>query len=287
MTSLSDLFFNEIRLFEEFLLNTLNERSAEHPEWRKLYESMRYSLKNGGKRFRPALSMITAQVLGKDPKRILPFAVAVEMIHTYSLIHDDLPLLDNDRERRGQPTNHVVFGEPMALLAGDALQSWAFELIATSNDHSHPVATLKALGVLAKASGVDGMVGGQVIDIAILNGAERTIDDLKRMHQMKTGALITAAVEGAAILCEADFEEQRLLREYAQWTGLAFQLSDDILDYEPQYPERSGYPSILGLEATRIALREAVQAARDCLSRLQRDTKVLEQIVEFNLNRER
>lgn len=285
MTSLKEMISEEINLFENYLPSIFESRSSHHPAWSRLYESMRYSLNNGGKRFRPALALLTAKTLGHDPQAILPFAAAVEMIHTYSLIHDDLPMLDDDDERRGEPTNHKIYGEPMALLAGDALQSLAFEVASDSSSGSTPERILESSRLLARACGVDGMVGGQAIDIAVLEGADRNKDDLLLLHSMKTGALIEVSVEGAAILAGATHPQRAALKEYGLWTGLAFQLADDLLDFDPTEPERSGLPSLLGEEKTRESLMQAVDKAVMALESQGFGTSVLKSIVEFNLTR--
>ena len=193
-----------------------------------LYAAMRYSALAGGKRVRPFLTLETAALFGGDPSRAVYFAVALEMIHTYSLIHDDLPCMDNDDMRRGKPTNHKVYGEATAVLAGDALLTGAFELLCAADLPSDTIRA--AVRVLSEAAGSDGMVGGQIMDLAAENG-EIPFDTLVKLHSLKTGAMITAAVRlGMLAAGEFDEEKQNALRAYAHYVGLAFQIVDDVLD---------------------------------------------------------
>lgn len=196
-------------------------------------EAMEYSLKSGGKRIRPVLALAVCEVLGGNAKEILPFACAIEMIHTYSLIHDDLPAMDNDDLRRGVPTNHKLFGEAIAILAGDALLNYAFEQmvehIESINDKFRE--NIMAMKVISVASGIRGMIGGQVIDIQSENSSVSK-DVLQQMHRMKTGELIKAPVLATAYICKAEPEKLERLKKYAENIGMAFQIKDDILDIE-------------------------------------------------------
>ncbi len=196
-----------------------------------LLESMRYSVDAGGKRVRPRLTLEFCKLCGEDMQSALPFACAVEFIHTYSLIHDDLPCMDNDDMRRGKPSNHIAFSEDTALLAGDALQSLAFEVMLSPQTLSKVPAdrVAEAAYTLAKLSGADGMVGGQVIDLAY-EDKEATEDIINQMHLLKTGALIKAACLMGVIVAGADKEKLLAASEYADCVGLAFQLVDDVLD---------------------------------------------------------
>lgn len=243
----------------------------------RLHESMRYSVCAGGKRIRPALCLMIAEgfgVAGNGPMRA---AGALELLHTYSLIHDDLPAMDDDDLRRGRPTNHKVFGEATAILAGDALLTLAFEWMARVADYDVPAGrAVSAVKAFAEAAGHAGMVGGQMLDIDAEN-REVTIDDLRRIHRLKTGALLTASVRIGGILGGADPDEMRKLTEYGRHIGLLFQIVDDILDVEgdatalgktPGSDMRLGkatYPALLGMdgakgEATRVR-DEALNAA--------------------------
>lgn len=192
----------------------------------KLFESIRYSILAGGKRIRPVLTLEFARLGGIDWHLALPYACALELIHNYSLIHDDLPCMDDDDLRRGVPTNHKVFGETMAVLAGDALQPEAFRLIAQAPSLSAK-SRIDAVDVLAKAAGADGMVGGQVLDTAC-NVQDEEL--LTLLHQLKTGAMIAAAAELGCVAAEMDVEKRAQAIEYAAQLGLAFQIRDDMLD---------------------------------------------------------
>ena len=201
--------------------------SGDAPQ-KRLYEAMNYSIFAGGKRLRPMIMMMTAKMLGKSPDTVLPFACAMEMIHTYSLIHDDLPAMDNDDLRRGKPTNHKVFGEAEAILAGDALLTKAFEVVSEyDEDGVDKSRVLRAIKVLAVSAGSEGMVGGQDIDIY---GDLSELDKLKHMHSLKTGAIIRASGVIGAILSGADEKQIRAVDEYCYNLGIAFQIQDDLLD---------------------------------------------------------
>ena len=193
---------------------------------KRIYEAEKYSLMAGGKRLRPVIMMMTAKMCGMEPEKVISFAVAIEMIHTYSLIHDDLPSMDNDDLRRGKPTNHKVFGEAMAILAGDALLTKAFEIAASSSDID-PKQVLRAISVLSQAAGDNGMIGGQVVDIESRNEDEEL---LKYLHSLKTGALIKASGMVGAILAGATDEEVAAVESFCGNLGMAFQIQDDILD---------------------------------------------------------
>jgi len=214
-----------IEMTEEALKKYL--KIEDNPQ-KKIYEAMAYSLFAGGKRLRPVIMLMTAKMCGKDPAICLPFAVALEMIHTYSLIHDDLPSMDNDDLRRGMPTNHKVFGEAMAILSGDALLNKAFEIVSDYKmEGVTPTQVLKAISYLAKASGTEGMIGGQVVDIESRN---EDIELLRYLHSLKTGALIRAAGVCGAILSGANDDEISAIDEFCLNLGIAFQIQDDILD---------------------------------------------------------
>ena len=194
--------------------------------WGDLYESMRYSLLAGGKRIRPVLTLEFAHLAGLPWERALPVACALELVHTYSLIHDDLPCMDNDDLRRGKPTNHKVYGETLAVLAGDALQPEAYRLILTAPGLGAEVRAACAL-ILAEASGADGMVGGQVLDTL---HAPRTEEELTEVHSLKTSAMISGACALGIAAAGGDSALMAAARAYAQQLGLAFQIRDDMLD---------------------------------------------------------
>lgn len=278
------MFESEISKIVSFLDNWFVKKETESHGLSQLNSSITYSMFSSGKRFRPLLSLLTAKALGEEEETVLAFACATELIHTYSLIHDDLPLMDNDDFRRGQPTNHKVYGEAMALLAGDALLTEAFRMISESYTQK-PQLGLKAVSLLAKASGRDGMVGGQAIDIKALEGHKTSIEELKTMHAMKTGALIAVSVEGAALLSGATTEEQTRLREFGELLGLAFQLSDDVLDHQEGEEELSGFPLVMGVEETKAYLQEVTKKALESLEGFGDSAEALKKVVEFNINR--
>lgn len=195
-----------------------------------LVEAMRYSALSGGKRLRPFLTIISAQIFGINPKDALRTAAAIELVHTYSLIHDDLPAMDNDDFRRGKLTCHKKFNEATAILAGDALLTYAFEILSDSETHKDPFIRCELIKTLALASGFDGMVGGQMMDLE--NASNKiTKEQLAKLHRLKTGALFVASCEMGAILGHANSQEKSALRYYAHDLGLAFQIKDDILDH--------------------------------------------------------
>lgn len=194
-------------------------------------EAMSYSLMAGGKRLRPALAFMACELFDGNVEEVLPFAGAIEMIHTYSLIHDDLPAMDNDDYRRGKLTNHKVYGEAYAILAGDALLNKAFEIMLEAVSKNPSDEAIKAAAYVAKAAGVHGMIGGQCIDIYYEN-KEIDLNILRQMHEKKTGALIKAPLIAGALIAGASEEDLLRIEEFGQLIGLAFQISDDILDVE-------------------------------------------------------
>lgn len=213
---------------EQYLKHAVKE--SENPQ-KLIYEAMNYSLLSGGKRLRPVLLLGTYELFQDNEEAAIPFACAMEMIHTYSLIHDDLPAMDNDDYRRGRLSNHKKFGEAAAILAGDGLLNRAFEtgLEAAMNHKINIESAVKALAEIARSSGSDGMIGGQVVDMF---GHDKisSVEDLKYMYSLKTGAIIKSSVTAGALLGEADEKELKALESYAEKIGLAFQIEDDILD---------------------------------------------------------
>ena len=212
-------------LIEEYLARVFQGS----PRYADLQEAMEYSLLSGGKRVRPVLTLEACRLCGGDPALSLPFACAVEMVHTYSLIHDDLPCMDDDDLRRGRPTNHKVYGEATAVLAGDGLLTAAFEAMLAPGQALPPERIVLAAGILARAAGGAGMVGGQILDMA---GEERalTLAEVEELQRLKTGALITAALEMGWTVAGGTEEQREALRRYGAALGLAFQIQDDILD---------------------------------------------------------
>lgn len=254
------------------------------PGIQKLRESMAYSLSRGGKRFRPVFALLIAESFGVHPQRVLAWAQAVEMIHTYSLIHDDLPCMDNDDWRRGEPTNHKVYGETTALLAGDTLLTEAFGHVARSY-RTEPELGLRLVALLSEASGLLGMVGGQAMDLEFQK-SRPNFDDLKLMQEMKTGALIRVSAEGAAIICNLPPEKISLCREMGSFLGLAFQLKDDLLDATDKQ-ELGSFPAVIGIEKTEELLSEISDRASEHLRNLSLFESPLQDLVRFNLQREK
>ncbi|MGE0764697.1 MAG: polyprenyl synthetase family protein [Bdellovibrionales bacterium] len=248
----------------------------------RLHESICYSALSGGKRFRPTLALLTAQALNQGHPRVLPFALAVEMIHTYSLIHDDLPLMDDDDLRRGKPTNHKIFGEAMALLAGDALLTEAFTHLAGAYK-AEPTLAVELLQILGQAAGQRGMVGGQAIDISPKDNPSE--EEIRTQHQMKTGALIQASVEGAAVIANAAPAVRKALRQFGEHLGLAFQVADDLQDYDPENEEAASFIAILGLDKTRLLLAQTSADALGSLRVAGIENSRLAEMVKFNLHR--
>ncbi len=274
---------------QQFIENALKSYLDETPElYGVLWDSMRYSVGAGGKRVRPMLTLEFCRLCGGNVAAALPFACAVELIHTYSLIHDDLPCMDDDDMRRGKPSNHIEFGEDTALLAGDALQSLAFEIMLSPESLRNCPAdrAAKAAFTLAKLCGASGMVGGQVIDLQYedKNASE---DIITQMHLLKTGALIKAACLMGAIVAGADDEKLSAVSEYAQCIGLAFQLVDDVLDVTSTSAQlgkpvnsdidnkKSTLVSLYGVEECLRRADALTQQAIDALSIFEGDTTFL------------
>ncbi len=265
-----------------------------------LFEAMNYSLFAGGKRLRPILCVASAEAVGANEKDALPAACALEMIHTYSLIHDDLPSMDNDDLRRGKPTSHKVYGEAMAVLAGDALLTEAFNLISRLNPEGKLKGDTvqKIVSLIASAAGPKGMVGGQAVDMLIA-GKEVDSSIIEFMHAHKTGALITASVLSGAIIGEASKKQLESIDRYGRKIGLAFQVSDDILDIEGDSEEmgkavgvdvlmgKNTYPSIYGLERSKEILRRLVDDAVDSLNQFDIRAEPLRKIAEYIVERKK
>lgn len=264
---------------------------------KKLYEAMDYSLNVGGKRIRPLLFINTYSVYKDNYKDVMDVACAIEMIHTYSLIHDDLPCMDNDDLRRGKPTNHKVFGEAMALLAGDGLLSEAMSVMFKYCTDKN-LNAVKACFLIAKACGASGMVGGQVVDM-LSTGKEISKEQLKYMHRKKTGALIKSAILSGAILGEAPFDEYKLFEEFGEKVGLAFQIKDDILDIVGDSKtmgkkaksdienNKTTYVTTYGLDECKKMCIDITEECMNILSKINGDTEGLRKITEFLLERKK
>ena len=261
-------------------------------------DAMKYSLFAGGKRLRPILCLAGAEAVGGHERDCLPVACALELIHTYSLIHDDLPVMDDDDLRRGKPTNHKVFGEAVALLAGDGLLTEAFALMTTPDltDHVPPRVVFKVIGLISQASGYRGMVGGQVVDIQS-EGKVVDFSVVEFIHTHKTGALISASVTSGAMLGGGGESQIRAITSYGRKIGLAFQISDDILDIEgdskamgkeTRADEKKGkttYPSVLGLSKSKKIQSELVDAAIESLRKFDHSAEPLRQIAKYIIER--
>ncbi len=247
-----------------------------YPE--KIYEAMRYSLLAGGKRLRPILCLATCELIGGTLEMAMPTACALEMIHTMSLIHDDLPAMDNDDYRRGKLTNHKVFGDDIAILAGDGLLAYAFEYVAVHTQGVPAERLLKVVARLGHAVAATGLVGGQVVDLDSEGASNITIEQLNFIHTHKTGALLEASVVSGAELASADSKTLQQLTRYANNIGLAFQIIDDVLDITATYEElgktagkdlqaqKATYPSLWGIDESRRQARRLVQEAQAILA---------------------
>ncbi|MBC7342198.1 MAG: polyprenyl synthetase family protein [Clostridia bacterium] len=285
-----------IEQVDAFLDKTLPSEET-YPQ--SLHRAMRYSVLGRGKRLRPILVMAAARTCGTDPALVLPTAAGIECIHAYSLIHDDLPVMDNSDERRGKPSCHLVFGEAIALLAGDALQALAFELIASNGFDLglRPQEVLRVVKEVAQACGSQGLVGGQVGDIES-QGCQPNQEMINYICSRKTGALIQASVKAGAILARAGEDRIAVLSQYASHLGIAFQIVDDILDLVGN-PEKMGkrvgqdeakhkatYPAAFGLEEAKRKVSKEVAAAISLLQIFGRKADLLRRIADFLLHRD-
>ncbi len=260
------------------------------------FEAMIYSIKVGGKRVRPILMLLTYAMYKDDYRDILPFAAALEMIHTYSLIHDDLPCMDNDDLRRGKPTNHKIYGEAIAILAGDGLLNEAM-IIMLNQCLDGSTNKIVASGLIAKASGSQGMIAGQICDI-LSEGKDISEEELLYMHRNKTGQLIKVAIVCGAILGNANEENLSNLKEYGDKLGLAFQIKDDILDVigdvgilgknvkSDEHNNKTTFITMYGLEQCKKKCNDLTEECFELLKNLKVNTKKLEEITEFLLKRE-
>lgn len=259
-----------------------------------IMKAMNYSLSAGGKRLRPILTLESCKAVGGDIKDAIPFAMAIEMIHTYSLIHDDLPALDNDDLRRGKPTNHKVYGENIAVLAGDALLNEAMILLMDFSI-KHGKDALVAAREIAYAAGVDGMIGGQVVDI-INEGKIISKEELNYMHLKKTGELIRSSIVAGAILAEADKSEIDLLNKFGMNLGLAFQIKDDILDVTGDVEKlgkntladvnKSNFITMYGLEECKVMCENLTAECITILDKISVNTDILKELTIELLKRD-
>lgn len=293
----------------ESIIHYLARRATEVNEWldrltpsettppEQLHRAMRYSLLAGGKRLRPALVLASGEAFGADADDLMPAACAIEMIHTYSLIHDDLPAMDNDDLRRGRPTCHKAFGEAVAILAGDALLTQAFRVLASQTPKRGAGMQVRVIHEIAAAAGtVDALIGGQMADIES-EGKQLDGAALEHVHRSKTGAMISASVVVGGLIAGANESEIDRLRAYGQRIGLAFQIADDILDVTSTSEElgktpgkdeaasKATYPAIHGLQASQSRARQLVDEAVEIVSMLDRDTRMLEELARFIIAR--
>ncbi|MBS4209647.1 polyprenyl synthetase family protein [Bacillus sp. FJAT-50079] len=280
-----DRFINTYKpILDQTMITAVNELKAPSI----LKESMRYSLEAGGKRIRPLLLFAAIAAFEKKPELGLTAAASLEMIHTYSLVHDDLPSMDDDDLRRGKPTNHKVFGEAIAILAGDGLLTYSFQLIA-EDKNLNPDLKIKLISLLAACAGPEGMVGGQTADIQGEN-QHLALEDLEYIHLHKTGKLLSYAVMAGAMIGGATPKQLALFETFSKHLGLAFQISDDILDVEGTEQRlgkpvgsdtgniKSTYPSVLTLQGAKQQLEMHIEAAKQALIETNLQTSLLEEI---------
>jgi geranylgeranyl diphosphate synthase type II len=262
----------------------------------RLQEAMSYSLEAGGKRLRPILVLLSCEACGGTAEAALPAACAIEMVHTYSLIHDDLPAMDNDELRRGRPTNHVVFGEALAILAGDGLLTLAFEVLAS--DITPPETAAACCADLARAAGMAGMVGGQVADLEAEGRTVASLEELECIHRRKTGALLASGLTMGARIARAGNDDLHRLSSFGRCLGLAFQITDDLLDVcgtsqsmgkTVQKDASRGkltYPSLLGEEASVLRAQCQIAEAREWIKPFGDRGRPLEALAQFVLERD-
>jgi geranylgeranyl pyrophosphate synthase len=296
METVARSFFTETRSFVDARLDELLPTEQDEPQ--QLHCAIRWSVFAGGKRFRPLLTLAAGQTFGAQSGDLLDTACALELIHTYSLIHDDLPAMDDDDLRRGRPTCHVRFGEAVAILAGDVLQTLAFQTIAEDEKLS-PAVRVRLAAEIARAAGTPGgMVAGQAFDLLAASHASSTVE-LERIHRHKTGALIQASARSGAIIAgvQPGNHELEALTVYAAQLGLLFQITDDLLDVTasiedlgktPGKDERASkatYPALYGLEAARESAQAAYNEACNALEEIDRPTPLLKSIASFILER--
>ena len=277
---------------------------AEEGVFAEHIRAMRYSLFVGGKRVRPILCLAAAETISSDTdigKVVLPVACALELIHTYSLIHDDLPAMDDDDLRRGNPTNHKVFGEAQAILAGDGLLTMAFELLSDDDicTDIKGAARIRIIHTIARAAGSRGMVGGQALDIANEHNDAIPYELLRTIHASKTGALITASVKAGALAAGANEQQLENFEKYGRRIGLAFQIADDLLNVASTTEQlgkaagsdadrgKSTYPAFFGMDKTRKLAREAVDGALAALEDFDHRADPLRSLAEYIINRDR
>lgn len=288
--------YTQTKEFIEEHLYLYIEKIKDTPQ-NTVFEAMEYSLKAGGKRIRPLLFIETLNIFGINPKEAIPFFCALEYIHTYSLIHDDLPAMDNDELRRGLPTNHKVFGEAMAILAGDGLLNTAFEILFEDLEKNNSIERIQAATLICKCAGTQGMIAGQIVDMESEN-KEISLEQLKYLHSKKTGALLKASILSAALIGKASPDEYKALEIYADNIGLAFQIADDILDVtgntqvlgkqvgSDETQQKSTYVTIFGIEKSQALAIECISKGKSALSIFDESKrKFLEDLANFIISR--
>ncbi len=280
--------YNHLNEFEIYLENYFDNLSNGNED--VLFESVAYGIVKGGKRLRPMLAFASAEAVGGDYKKLFSIALAIEMIHSYSLIHDDLPCMDNDDMRHGKLSCHKKFGYPQALLAGDALLNTAFELLSENRENIAPDVMLKVINVIAKKAGVSGMILGQSYDIS------GKVDNMDTVHDLKTAKLFQAALLSGAIVSGADVEAQKSLNEFGRLSGLAFQITDDILDVTGdvsalgkninQDYNKTTYVTLYGIEGARQKAFEVIELAKNTVKGLTYPNTLCE-FADFIISRNR
>ncbi|MFP4198584.1 MAG: polyprenyl synthetase family protein [Halanaerobium sp.] len=292
MQSIKKILNEKAREVDSNLENLIDLKDEIAPQ---LTEAMKYTLLSGGKRVRPVLSLLTAELMAGNYQAALKAGSALEMIHSYSLIHDDLPAMDDDQLRRGKKTNHLVFGEAVAILAGDALLTYAFEILSELKIEAE--SKIKIIANTAKFSGYQGMVGGQVLDLAAEN-RELSLTEMQEVHRAKTGALIKAAVLNGLYCSDYTVEEEKALLNYAEHIGVLFQIIDDLLDQTGETEKmgkvvgrdeelnKSTYPKLMGIEAAREAALEHAEKAKKSLNIFGAKAVYLKDLVDYILLRQ-
>jgi len=283
------------KIIEDALVHYLDKWPIASPELRKAIE---YSVKAGGKRIRPVFMLAVAKMYDKPYSLVLPYACALELIHTFSLVHDDLPCMDDDDLRRGLPTCHKVFGEAMAVLAGDAMLNLAFEIMIEDIElNEGNLSQLKAMKIIANASGGAGMISGQVLDLEAENKSIQ-YEDLEKIHLLKTGALLSAPIMAAAELCEIPEKDKKALESFAKNIGLTFQIMDDILDVVGEEKKigkpvgsdaensKSTFAKLIGIEESKKKVLALTDDSFEKLKSLNRNTWFMEELSSFLANRE-
>jgi geranylgeranyl diphosphate synthase type II len=296
MFDLKSYISNKNKLVEEYLESVFQDA----PDHQRIVAAMRHSLMAGGKRLRPILCLAATEAVGGDEVSALPAAGALEMIHTYSLIHDDLPAMDNDDLRRGKPTCHIAFDEATAILAGDALLTMAFQILSSVNISTRALAAtwLEVIHSISTAAGYYGMIQGQMLDISS-EGKHLPLEELEAMHILKTGALIETSLRCGAIIGGADRDQIASLHKFARNIGLAFQVTDDILNVEgdptvmgkstgtDELRKKSTYPSILGLNESKSLAKKLVRNALQAIENFDKKAEPLRAIAAYVVERKK